>query len=60
MIPWKIIQSIILLNIAFFAGLLVISWFVKLTPPIMLIFALITGTVFGLGYELNHRKNKPK
>ena len=58
MLRSKILQSIILFNILFFVGLLVISWFVKLTPPIMIVFALITGTVFGLGYINDHKEDK--
>ncbi|MEK7512398.1 MAG: hypothetical protein AAB575_05310 [Patescibacteria group bacterium] len=51
------IRAFLVFNIFFFVGLLVISWFIELTLPIMLAFALITGIVFGLGYEI--KKDDP-
>ena len=52
------IRAFLVFNIFFFVGLLVISWLIKFTLPIMLIYALITGTVFGLGYINDHKEDK--
>jgi hypothetical protein len=54
------LRQFIIFNLFFFAGLLVISWFVKLTLPIEIAYALITGAVFGWWYPLARKKNKPK